>query len=1034
MNKSDIKHIFAIFVLSLIILSTVVTTAAADTSVAWTKDIGDVTAADMSEDGSVIYAAVGSQIFVYDAAGVQQNVFTVGGNVVKLVCTADGSKAALYTDNNVIYYINNGQITWNHTFTAITDIDISNAGSVLIVESTVFHKYLSDGAVEYDSASGAFEIGVIDPNDEYTILTQTDSNTLKKYILSTSDEYWARIGNTTFNTAFQDYQNLLILYINETNAIILTQEILGDELWAELNQDIAISNQSLTQVNTDMYYKTPSGAYIGSLPATTATPWSSRTRACSWVYDNRMWIGGGHDGSYYRNDVWYSYDGISWTRATSSAAWSVRYGACSWVYDNRMWIGGGRIGGQAQTNAYSDVWYSYDGINWTQATSSAGWSRRAFASSWVFDNRMWIGGGEYYYYSGGLTYRFYYDVWYSDDGVSWTQATSNAGWAQRAGAYSWVFDNRMWIGGGYRGSTQPTYYRDMWYSDDGVSWTQASSNTGLGYRTFPTTWVFDNRMWIGGGSDGSANHNDMWYSDNGVSWTRATSNAAWSVRSGACSWVYDNRMWIGGGGYSDVWYITKPYIQIPASSDTEKYIFYNYTGDNPQYTPATISADIFYYNGTYDLRTKPILSIYNLQTTKTLTGNIQAISLSDRGDWLGTATTTNIYHDQITNTGFGTEYYAALGSTGTVYDVATANGAAMSVLGQGQITDIYSMSASRVGTYTAGGAVTHVDISDKNALWAASGGEDGKVYVFSKDASSNWYLEYSSDSENPITALRMSARGEYILAGRTNSLTLYQTNTPEVVQTDFWFTLYAYKDSDSYRNAAVNVSVYSGNQWNSFAQGLTDSAGKYVVQLTAGQTYKFDVGNGQKVVVVMASPSVQSQTVNIHTSPISEAISYKAVWNEEINGIDLKYNDNSGQTNSVTVKVQRTDTWETVYEQTFTDTQNIDEQLPIVDDTTSYKVQFSANRVSGTTRNSFVLSSSRDIIPIPLDQNIKNVLFSCFLIVLAGLFSYMSAIRGALVVAFSATLFVYLGWLTIPWHWLIIAIVIAIVAGFTQRR
>ena len=119
MNKSDIKHIFITFVLSLIIISAVVTIAAADTSVAWTKEIGDVTAADMSEDGSVIYAAVGSQIFVYDAAGVQQNTFSVGGNVVKLVCTTDGSKAALYTDGNEVYYIDSGALTWSETFTAI---------------------------------------------------------------------------------------------------------------------------------------------------------------------------------------------------------------------------------------------------------------------------------------------------------------------------------------------------------------------------------------------------------------------------------------------------------------------------------------------------------------------------------------------------------------------------------------------------------------------------------------------------------------------------------------------------------------------------------------------------------------------------------------------------------------------------------------------------------------------------------------------------------------------------------------------------
>ena len=1017
------------FVLLALCLFVILPASAADTSVAWTKDIGDVTTVDMSEDGFVIYAAVGSQVFIYDAAGIQQNVFTVGGNVVKLVCTADGTRATLYTDGNDVYYIDNNALTWSQSFTAITDIDISNAGNVLIVEGTQFHKYLSDGSLEYDSEWGTYNLGVIDPDDEFTIV-QSGTSDLQKYLLTTTDQYWRTVGNnTSFDTRFQDYQNLLILYTNETSAIILSNTTLGEELWNQIYGDlsestlpkgrsnIAVSNDNLSQTDSSSYFDSTGTTWT---QATASAQWAARFGACSWVYDGKMFIGGGGAGSGFLSDVWYSTDGTTWTQATASAQWAGRYMACSWVYDGKMFIGGGTSG----SGVMSDVWYSTDGTTWTQATASAQWAARSGACSWVYDGKMFIGGGN----TGSAVN----DIWYSSDGTTWTRATASAQWAARYAACSWVYDDKMFIGGGFTGSG---WYNDVWYSSDGTTWTRATASAQWAARGFACSWVYGGKMFIGGGNIGSA-VKDIWYSSDGTTWTQATASAQWAARFYATSWVYDGKMFIGGGNtryadLKDVWYSTDPYFIV--SSNNPTYIFYNNTGNNPQHTQTTYTGAVP-FTGTTELRTKPTLSIYDLQTTKTLNGNIAAISLSARGDWVGTATSTRIYHDQITSSGFGTEYYAALGSTGAVYDIATANSASMSILGQGQITDIYSMSASRVGTYTAGGAVTHVDIADRNALWAASGGEDGKVYIFSKDASSNWYLEYSSDSENPITALRMSARGEYILAGRTNSLTLYQTNTPEVVQTDFWFTLYAYKDSDSYRNAAINVSVYSGNQWNSFTQGLTDSAGKYVVQLTAGQTYKFDVGNGQKVVVVMASPSVTSQTVNIYTTPISAAITYEATWDADINGIDFKYNDNSGQTNSVTVKVQRTDTWETVYEQTFSGTQSIDEQLPIVDDTTSYKVEFSANRVSGVARNSYILSSSRDIIPIPLDQNIKNVLFSCFLIVLAGLFSYMSAIRGALVVAMTATLFVYLGWLTIPWHWLIIAIVIAVVAGFTQRR
>ena len=988
-QKKINNFFFAIFALFLILGAAV--PAAAETSIVWSQEIGNVAAADMSEDGSVIYAAVGSQVFVYDAAGVQQNVFTVGGTVVKLVCTADGSKAALYTDGNEVYYIDSGAVTWSETFTAITDIDISNVGSVLIVESTVFHKYLSDGSLDYNSSSGTYDLGVIDPQDDFAIVQNGNIN-LDKYIITTTHNYWGIVNNNTFNTNFSGYQNVLILTVNENNAIILNNQTLGDDVWNELYNNLgtdyryyAVSNGSLSQTDAYNYFFWNGGDVWQQ---TTSAGWTARVGACSWVFDNKMWIGGGMDSlnsGYAHNDVWYSSDGITWTRATSSAEWSARVYACSWVFDNKIWIGGGKT---SSASYFHDVWYSSDGVTWTSATSSAGWAGRAWACSWVFDNKLWIGGGY-----GGSAAR---DVWYSSDGVTWTRATSSAGWSARHGACSWVFDNKMWIGGGSTSQTTGSTVsgiNDLWYSSDGVTWTQAEY-TGDISLICPCGWVFDNKLWIGGG---------------GTGFSTRTNNVANYIT-------------------------TYPNIQIQPHSYGDTWLFYNYIGTAPQHTQTTYTGAIP-YSGVAEIRTKPELSIYNLQTSKSFTGNITAISLSARGDWLGTATTANIYHDQITSSGFGTEYYAALGSTGTIYDIATANSAAMSILGQGQITDIYSMSASRVGTYTAGGAVTHVDIADKSALWAASGGEDGKVYVFSKDESSNWYLEYSSDSEDPITALKMSSRGEFVLAGRTGSLTLYQTNTPEQADTNFWFTLYIYKDSDSYRQAAVNVSVYNiNNQWQSFAEGLTDSSGKYVIQLTAGNTYKFDVANGQKVLVYQAAPSVPSQVVSIHTSPVSAALTYEAEWDPEIGGVTFDYMDSTGQTQTVIVKIIRTDTWETVYEQIYTGQQSIEQSVPIVDDTVGYKVELSASRSSGITRNTWFVSSSRDIVPIPLDTNIKNILFSCFLIFLAGLFSYLSAFRGAIVVCLSAIFFTYMGWLTIPWHWLVVAVVLAFVAGFTQRR
>ena len=112
----------------------------------------------------------------------------------------------------------------------------------------------------------------------------------------------------------------------------------------------------------------------------------------------------------------------------------------------------------------------------------------------------------------------------------------------------------MWVLGGYDGSS---YLNDVWYSTDGVSWTQVTVTSPFTLRSCHTSLVYDNKMWALGGYDGSSYLNDIWYSTDGAAWTQATANASWSKRREFTSLVYDNKMWVLGGfngaGISDVW-------------------------------------------------------------------------------------------------------------------------------------------------------------------------------------------------------------------------------------------------------------------------------------------------------------------------------------------------------------------------------------------------------------------------------------------------------------------------------------------------
>jgi hypothetical protein len=226
--------------------------------------------------------------------------------------------------------------------------------------------------------------------------------------------------------------------------------------------------------------------------AAASAGWSSRYYHTSVVFDNKMWVIGGYDGSY-RNDVWYSTNGINWICATNSAQWSPRCGHTSVVFDNKMWV----IGGYDDNNR-NDVWYSTDGVTWTCATQSAGWPSRDNHTSLAFDNKIWVMGGSNRD-----------DVWYSSDGLNWTCATTFAWYyGGRYGHTSVVFDNKMWvIGGGYPGS-------DVWYSSNGVDWTEATSYAEWTARLNHTSVIFKGMMWVLGGFDRDYNtrRNDVWYS------------------------------------------------------------------------------------------------------------------------------------------------------------------------------------------------------------------------------------------------------------------------------------------------------------------------------------------------------------------------------------------------------------------------------------------------------------------------------------------------------------------------------------------
>lgn len=243
----------------------------------------------------------------------------------------------------------------------------------------------------------------------------------------------------------------------------------------------------------------------------------------------RMWLIGGS------GSVWSSFNGNTWTQVTSNAGFSNRFGQACIAYNGKLWV----VGGVANGQVLNDVWCSSNGVSWVQATASAAFTGRTNFSMACFGGKMWVVGGRV----GGTATNDGNDVWYSYDGVNWYEATFSAAFPIREGQASFAFNGQIWVIGGVDYGTPPynaTYLNDVWSSLDGVNWTQATVAAGFPARDFHQGVACGNAMWIIGGNGASGGVSDVWVSQDGVNWSESNSTMPFS----SCAAIaYNNSVW-----------------------------------------------------------------------------------------------------------------------------------------------------------------------------------------------------------------------------------------------------------------------------------------------------------------------------------------------------------------------------------------------------------------------------------------------------------------------------------------------------------
>ncbi len=194
------------------------------------------------------------------------------------------------------------------------------------------------------------------------------------------------------------------------------------------------------------------------------------------------------------------------------------------------------------------------GYFWSEVTGNAGFAARDGAGALVFQDRMWLLGGWNPHDKIRFPTSCNSEVWCSEDGADWILVNPAAPWEGRHTAGYVVHDGRMWIVGG--DCLQGRYQPDVWSSADGLQWECLTTQAPWGKRVLHHTVAFAGKIWVIGGQTlppyGPAEevfYSDVWCSANGSDWTQVADGLPWGPRGmiGGTA-VFRDRIWLMGGG------------------------------------------------------------------------------------------------------------------------------------------------------------------------------------------------------------------------------------------------------------------------------------------------------------------------------------------------------------------------------------------------------------------------------------------------------------------------------------------------------
>ena len=300
----------------------------------------------------------------------------------------------------------------------------------------------------------------------------------------------------------------------------------------------------------------------------TANWFSARANHQMINFENSLYVIGGYDGTY-ENDVWINNDS-NWSQVTI-APFSPRSDHQAVVYNDRVYVIGGNDG-----TYKGDVWSTSDLNTWTNETNSTLFSARIGHQVVVYNGKMYLIGG-----NDGQPMN---DIYSSSNGSTWSEIrayeyNSTECFKGRSGHQVVVYNGKMYLIGGYDGSV---FKNDVWSSSDGLNWTEETASAGFTARDGHRVVVYNDKMYLIGGVSNGSMQKDVWSSSDGKTWHQET-DAGFTARAGHQLALFDDRIYMSGGIDGTDTYQADVYYSddISAPSLVSTYPDANETGINP---------------------------------------------------------------------------------------------------------------------------------------------------------------------------------------------------------------------------------------------------------------------------------------------------------------------------------------------------------------------------------------------------------------------------------------------------------------------